>query len=229
MECRLPRRDPATACVPTAHEYDHGMNGRNAVMGGLILDICGWPAAWKSRYIFGDHGSDEVWTLEVNAARDGVTSNASTDFGEFAGPAAFRVGPDNALYVVEEGGGAVQKVTPKQAVQENCAPPPGGSGGTGGSGGSGGGETAGTAGASQGATGGTNSGGGTGGGSAGSSSTGKGGSGSGATGTMVPNAATSSDEGGCGCRLASSSNGPAALAFLGGALGLLLGRRRRRA
>ncbi len=220
---------PATACVPTAHEYDHS-NGRNAIMGGRILDACGWPAAWKSRYIFGDHGSGEAWTLEVNPARDGLVNDTSTPFGDFNGPAAFRVGPDNALYVVEEGGGTVQKITPKQTVQENCAAPPtGGAGGTGGSGGTNSGGTdpgnAGTPGG--GAT--SSAGSGTGGASTGGSGGPVGGSNAGGTGATGPNgAASSSDEGGCGCRVGGSAGAPAGLALLAGALGLLWGRRQRR-
>ena len=222
---------PATECVPAAYEYDHSA-GRNAIMGGQILDVCGWSDAWKGRYIFADHGSGEVWTLDVNATRDGVVQNSLADFGDFGDPAAFRVGPDQALYVVEEGGGSVQRVTPKQLTGEVCDAPPGGSGGTGGTGGAGG--AAGSAGSAGspiggappvGGNGGTNTAGtNTGGASAGSAGTGVGTAG---TNGVTPAPVSSSDDGGCGCRVTRSTSVPSGVLLFAGALGLLWGRRRR--
>ncbi|HVJ18539.1 MAG TPA: PQQ-dependent sugar dehydrogenase [Polyangiaceae bacterium] len=219
---------PATACTLPVHEFSH-MNGRNAVIGGLILDICGFPEAWKSRYLFGDHGPNpnenpNAFTLDVNAGRDGVVANSEAPFGRFAGVVGFRVGPDNALYVVEEQGGSVQRVTPKVATGENCdAPPVGGSGGTGGAGGSagvGGDTVVGTGGSAAGA-----------GGIAGMASGGAAGTSAGATAGSVSNpgtpTATSAEDGGCGCRVSRASGVPAGMVLFAGALGLLWSRRRR--
>ncbi|HVJ18441.1 MAG TPA: PQQ-dependent sugar dehydrogenase, partial [Polyangiaceae bacterium] len=36
---------PARECVPVAHEYAHE-SGNDCVIGGLILDACGWPEEW---------------------------------------------------------------------------------------------------------------------------------------------------------------------------------------
>jgi MYXO-CTERM domain-containing protein len=215
---------PSTTCVPAAHEYDHS-DGKNAVMGGLIMDVCGWPEVWKSRYIFGDHGSGEVWTLDVNTNRTETVDASLADFGDFGEPAAFRVA-DQALYVVEEGAGSVQRVTPKTLTTENCDAPLGGSGGTGGTGGTTSGGAGGTAGAAGSTTGGASTGG----------TGGAGGSGgavaAGGTGGMS-NAGTSSledydgSDSGCGCRVTPKSGVPTGMLLLAGALGLLWGRRRR--
>ncbi len=216
---------PAKDCTPAVHAYR--MAPRNAIIGGLILDICGWPDAWKSRYVFGDHGPNasepNAWTLEVDGTREALVSETETEFGRFAGPVAFRVGPDHALYVVEHNGGAVQKITPKQATGEVCDAPVGGAGGTGGTGGAAGG-SAGGGGVPPGGTGGAAVGGGGAGNVGGSGTTGTAGTGNPAT----PPAATSADEGGCGCRAARSTGVPAGVIFLAGALGLFWGRRRAR-
>jgi MYXO-CTERM domain-containing protein len=95
-------------------QYDYGRtNGNNCVVGGLIMDGCGWPAPWTSRYIFGDNGSGSLWTLDVKPDRTGTVAGSVKDFGKAAGPASFRMGEDGALYVVEVVGGAVQRILPK--------------------------------------------------------------------------------------------------------------------
>ncbi len=190
---------PATECVPVVHDYPHEDNN-NCVIGGLILDACGWPDVWKSRYVFGDHDSGRIWTLDVNAGRNGIVQGSLQPFGEpdGSGIAAFRMGPDHALYMVEDKAGTVQRITPKQTTNENCPMLPAGSGGSGGS-----------------ATGG---------------STGNAGSGavatSGAGGTNGADDGDSSDEGGCGCRAVGTARTSLGLLLSGAALALLCGRRR---
>jgi glucose/arabinose dehydrogenase len=233
---------PARACTPAVYDYGHD-NGNNCIIGGLVIDGCGWPDAWKKRYIFGDHGSGNVWTLEVNAARTGVTAPTATVFGKMGGPASFRMGSDSALYIVEVDGGSVERITPKNQAAANC-PTTGGSpdagGGAGGANGAGGasgvGGANGAGGAATGAGGasnptGTGAGGaanGTGGDSSGTSMT-TGGLGAGGDNTAAPAAAE--DTGGCGCR--SAASGPMGLgagfaAFGTIAVGLLRRRRSRR-
>ncbi|HKQ70833.1 MAG TPA: PQQ-dependent sugar dehydrogenase [Polyangiaceae bacterium] len=223
---------PAVACTPPLHAYPH-VGGKNCVIGGVITDACGWSDAWKKRYIFGDHGTGDAWTLEVNADRSGAGS-ASTPFGKFSPMSAFRMGPDNALYVVEVDAGAVQKVTPKTPTA-GCmtdagvviSPDSGGgrpdaSLGTGGNSSTGGGASG---------VGGSNS--------SGSGETGTGGttSGPGATATGTSSGAGgstganpgSSDGGGCGCRSVASGKAGlgAGLAIVGFLSARLLRRRRR--
>ena len=103
---------PASECIPPQYDYPH-TGGNNCVVGGMILDGCGWPAPWTSRYIFGDNGSGSLWTLDVKPDRTGTVAGSVKDFGKASGPASFRMGEDGALYIVEVVGGAVQRVLPK--------------------------------------------------------------------------------------------------------------------
>lgn len=229
---------PAVPCEAPVFSYNtkNGADG-GSVMAGRILDGCGWPDVWKSRYIFGDHEQGKVWTLDVNAARDGVVDGSLKEFASANGVVAMKLGTDNALYIVERAAGRVTRITAKAAPEAtaNSCPtvdlPPNGAGGGGngaggGAGQSGGGQASGgsssdSAGTSNGA--GNPGAGGTGNpGSAGSSSS-AGGSSSGGGG------GGSKDDSGCGCRVA-GGGGSAALFLLGaaGLLGLGLARRRGR-
>ncbi len=233
---------PARTCTPAVYDYGHD-NGNNCIIGGLIIDGCGWPAAWKSRYIFGDNGSGNVWTLQVNPGRTGVMAGGTKDFAKVNGPASFRMGLDSALYIVNVGGGYVERVTPKgQAatcgIPDGGLPPPGDAGGgAGGANATGAGGANGAAGANNGA-GGTNA---TGAGGA-NNATGTGGVATGAGGTSsgtsttgglgnggdVATAPSADDSGGCGCR--SAAAGPVGLgagfAMMGTIATALLRRRR---
>lgn len=223
---------PASECIKPVHDWARAGGGTS--IGGRILDGCGWPDAWKSRYIFGDYVQDDIWTLEVNAGRDGIVANSLQDFASADGPVAFRMGTDNALYIAESASGTVTRITPKgMAPAPNSCPdvndPPGSNpgGGSGAGGGASGGNAA-TAGNSSGGngSGGTMSGvgmSGTGGTTSGNTSgNSSGGSGNPATG------GSSGDSGGCGCRTVGHA-GSLTLGFgaLAGALGLSLLRRRR--
>lgn len=241
---------PASECIAPVFDYDRA--GKEAsVIGGRILDGCGWPAAWKSRYIFGDYNLNKVWTVDVNATRDGVVANSQKDFATSSSLTAMRMGTDNALYLLEEGG-TVTRVTAKggTATANSCpsvnaeptTPGGGGSGATGGAAATGG--TTGASGAAAGgnaptagqpSTAGETSTAGSGGASntAGSPPVGAGTSSSDAgttnmNGSGTANGDNSGDSGGCGCQVV---GGPAASAFgLGGLIAAFaVGLRRRRA
>ncbi|HVY26867.1 MAG TPA: PQQ-dependent sugar dehydrogenase [Polyangiaceae bacterium] len=241
---------PKSACVPPQVDYPHG--GALAVMGGRILDGCGWPDAWKKRYIYADHETGKVWTADVTAARDGLVANSVADFGSAGHPTSMRMGTDNALYITDRGDGSVTRITAKAAppampgscLTTNPAPTGGNAGGTGG--------TSATGGTNPGA--GTNAGGtgvdpvgGTNPGTGGTSSTSGGssttagttstnpGAGTNASGGTVTGASGSSgggnsgDSGGCGCAVV-GGRGSAAIGLFGAlaALGILSSRRRSR-
>jgi glucose/arabinose dehydrogenase len=146
---------PARACTPPVYDYPHS-NGNNCVIGGLIPNGTGWIDPWKSRYIFGDHGSGNVWTLDVNANRTGVVAASLKSFASAMYVAAFRMGADNALYIDDVDAGSVYRITPKGQVTQDAGPPPadagkdasGGAGGAGGNGGNGGGGRGGNGGTS---------------------------------------------------------------------------------
>lgn len=104
---------PSRACTDPVFDYPHA-NGDNCVIGGLIPEGCGWPAAYTQKYFFGDHGSRRIYTLNVNAARTGLATNTRSTFATLAGGmSAFKMGHDHSLYVVSDQGNAVFKITPK--------------------------------------------------------------------------------------------------------------------
>ena len=205
---------PASECVPPQYDYPH-TNGNNAIVGGRILDGCGWPAPWNARYIFGDNGGGHMWTADVKPDRSGAVANSIKDFGTATSPAAFRIGFDGALYVVEVGGGSVQKITPKNPTTITCAPTMGGTGGSGGNGGT--------------ASGGRSNGGAAEGGAAegGAVSAGASNGGSSSGGLPGSGSTPSSDSGACGCKLGAAPHNASGLGLLG-LLGVARGRRRAR-
>ena len=199
------------------------------------MDGCDWPAEWKNRYVFGDHEQGKVWSIQVNATRDGVMGQRA-DFANTSGIAAIRMGPDNALYLVERAAGRVARVTVKNgtATPNSCptvdgAPADPGGGGSGGGGagnpGAGNGNNPGAGSDSGGnGTGGAPSGAGNG----NNPSAGTPGNPSAGTNGTTGGGGDATDDGGCGCR-AVGGNAGSLLGFtvLAGALGLALERRRR--
>jgi hypothetical protein len=222
---------PGVPCTPPAHDWPRAGGGTS--VGGRILDGCNRPAEWSNRYIFGDYVQNDIWTIEVNAGRDAMVAGSVQDFASSDGPIAFRMGTDNALYIVEaKGGGSVSRITVKggTATANSCPAvndpagnnPGGGAGGGGNAGSPGGGDSPGAGNG----TGGTMAGGGIPGNpGAGSGNPGMSGS---SPGTAGSGSGGSGDEGGCGCRVA-GAGGSRALGFgaLAGALGLSWLRRRR--
>jgi hypothetical protein len=225
---------PASACV--APVVTHPTPEGGAVMGGRILDGCDWPAAWKARYLYGDHGHGMLWTVDVNATRDGVVEGSRKDFADTNNVTAMQLGSDNALYVVELGAGRVTRITAKgaPATPGSCptadpAPGQGGGGGngSGGTAGQGAGQNAGgqATGGNPPGMGGNNTSAGNNPGTSGSSNPGAGTS----SATAGAGGGSTGDSGSCGCRVA-GGRGTAALA-LAGALafaGVAFGRRRAR-
>ena len=204
---------PATACTPAAFDYNTTRGGPNCVIGGLIPDGCGWPADYKTKYVFGDHGSGNVWTLDVTPDRRGVVANSRKDFGMVNGVSSFRMGDDHSLYIVAHDSGLIAKVTPRNRPPEcaSAAPADGGAAGAGGGGGRGGGGGGGGGGAG-GATGGRDGGGagaGGGGAGAGGGGAGAGGGGGGAGGRAGGGGAGAGGGGVAGSGGATGGAGPA--------------------
>jgi glucose/arabinose dehydrogenase len=105
---------PSTDCTPPVYEYPNGgAGGDSAIIGGLIPSGCGWPAAFTSRYLFGDHMSGRLYTVDVTPDRKGVVANSRNSFGSMRGIIAFRMGPDGSLYLASFEANAVARVTPK--------------------------------------------------------------------------------------------------------------------
>jgi MYXO-CTERM domain-containing protein len=141
MDCR--QMVPPTDCVAPQDTYPHG-SGDASVTGGLVPPSgCGW-AGYERRYFFGDYVLDTVWTLDLKPDRTGAVAGSRKPFAMVPNPVSFRMGPDNALYVVSHEGGAVRRIAPRglrptcQAATVPDAGVAGGDAGTGGAGGAGG-------------------------------------------------------------------------------------------
>jgi glucose/arabinose dehydrogenase len=239
---------PASECIEPAFDWDRGGGGTS--IGGRILDGCDWKPEWKSRYVYGDYKQGKVWTLDVNATRDGIVANSRKEFASTGGVGALRMGTDNALYIVEVDAAKVSRVTAKgaPATANSCpaagaAPTVPGGGGNGAGGGgngtagasntagssaTGGAGNVGTAGTGNNAGGSASSAAGSGNpGTAGSTATGTAGSSSSGEGGSTSGSGGEADDSGCGCRAAGGGVGSTlGLAALGAALGVALQRRR---
>lgn len=127
-------------CVQPTYSCLHGTGSGGvdgdctSVNGGLIVDSCAWPAPFRGKYFFGDNSNGRLWTLDVNAARDGVVAGSRADFGRIGGggaPVSFRLGPDGNLYLAIYTG-RIAKIAPKAPV--SCGSPDAGAGPDAGSG-----------------------------------------------------------------------------------------------
>ena len=92
-----------------------------SINGGLIVDSCDWPTAFRGLYFFGDNVTGSLWTVQPTPARDGIVAGSQKDFGNVASAVSFRVGPDNALYIASLGPGRIIRFEPK--TKEMCPTP----------------------------------------------------------------------------------------------------------
>ncbi len=107
-------------CVDPVYYCRHGSasggieGGCTSITGGVIVDSCDWPAAFRGLYFFADNANNAMWTLQPNTARDGIVAGSRKDFGSVSGgPVSMRTGPDGALYVASLGGGKISRFAPK--------------------------------------------------------------------------------------------------------------------
>ncbi len=108
--------DPVYYC---SHDAPSGGidGGCKSITGGVIVDSCDWPAEFRGLYYFADNANNALWTLQPNAARDGIVAGSRKDFGSVTGsPVSMRTGPDGALYVASLGGGRLARFAPKTPV-----------------------------------------------------------------------------------------------------------------
>ena len=123
-----------------------------SITGGLIVDSCQWPDAFRGRFYFGDGAANNfrIWSVQPTPNRDGVTAGSRQDFARATGQVVhFGVGPDGALYWVSHDGHITRAAprTPLQCTTPDGGPGTGGAGGAAGTGGSSGAATGGAAGA----------------------------------------------------------------------------------
>lgn len=117
-KCKETKPDKGN-CTEPVHEQAHSASVKS-INGGQIVDSCDWPAAFRSKYFFGDNVTGSLWTVDVTAGRDGVVAGSQKDFGNVAGAVSIRTGPDGALYVASYGGRII-KFEPK--TKETCTVP----------------------------------------------------------------------------------------------------------
>lgn len=206
--------DPVLACP---YASNPGAGTCKTLVGGLIVDDCAWPESHRNRYFFADYAYGSLWSMAVNATRDGVIGTRE-DFATSvysAGPVDIEFGPDGALYYVAIAG-FVARIAPK--TPSECPEPPDGGAGTGGASGGVGGASAGSGGVI--ATGGV---GGTGAGVGGSGGAGV--AGAGGTQAVSPRALVR-ERSSCNCRSAGDSSG-SLIAFASLACVVVLGATRR--
>ena len=95
------------ACVEPAYTCRHGAAAGGvdgdcqSITGGVFLPAARWPAPLAGRYLFADNANRRLWTLDVNAARDGVVPGSRREVAQLpAGqaPVSLRVGPDGDVY-----------------------------------------------------------------------------------------------------------------------------------
>ena len=111
-------------CVDPIYECQHASTTATedgdceAITGGVIIDTCSWPTAYQGLYYFADNVHGTMWTLQPNAARDGVVAHSRKDFGNITGgsvPVSMHQGPDGNLYVAALPGRVVQ-IAPKTPI-----------------------------------------------------------------------------------------------------------------
>jgi glucose/arabinose dehydrogenase len=107
-------------CVDPVYYCRHGGasggidGGCTSITGGVIVDSCTWPTAFRGLYYFADNATNSIWTLQPNTARDGIVAGSRRDFGSVSNsPVSMRTGPDGALYVASLGGGRIARFAPK--------------------------------------------------------------------------------------------------------------------
>jgi glucose/arabinose dehydrogenase len=120
MDCST--ETPPRGCAPPAYAYDHSVG--QAVIGGLIVDGCGWNNVFGgATYVFADWSAGWIHALPVNAARSGFAATTPTDFADETDPVSLRMGPDQALYVVLQGASGVYRYAPVDRSGSDCAAP----------------------------------------------------------------------------------------------------------
>jgi glucose/arabinose dehydrogenase len=121
-ECRKTKPDRGDCAEPAyycRHDDVPGTAdaGCKSINGGLIVDDCRGPDAYRGRYFFGDNANGRLWTLEPTPERDGIVKGSRKDVGQVNGFVVdMDVGPDGALYA------AVMQIPPEESRVVRIAP-----------------------------------------------------------------------------------------------------------
>ena len=122
---------PSTECAAPAYQYANGNSGDGCVIAGFILDACGWPEAYRSRYLYGDFNAGHLYTVQVTPDRKGVVAGSRKPFGTFRTLNGLKLGPDGGVYLTAYDATGIWRVSPKtpagtcnQAPADAGTPPP---------------------------------------------------------------------------------------------------------
>lgn len=104
-QCRTVVPD-AGDCVDPVYECRHGPaadgidGGCVSITGGAFLSGPRWPEAVRDRYVFGDNGTRDIWSVRLTPDRRGVVPGSRTAIARVdASPVSFRTGPDGDILV----------------------------------------------------------------------------------------------------------------------------------
>ena len=131
--------EPAYVCRQSGFADPATPDLCRSITGGVIVDSCDWPAAFRGRYYFGDNAlvPAPVWSVAVNRERSAVVQDSRRELLQASSPVIhFEAGKDNALYYAVHGG-RIGRITPKSPGV--CPDGGAGSGGSAGSSGAAGG------------------------------------------------------------------------------------------
>jgi glucose/arabinose dehydrogenase len=114
---------PSAPCTPPVYEYASS----GGVTGGLIPDGCGWDNVWGGNeyYLFGDFLRDTIQGIRVTSDHLGLAVPQDIidilPAGMVNGPMSMRMGPGDALYVVQNQASSVYRLTPKSRCGPKCS------------------------------------------------------------------------------------------------------------
>lgn len=110
-------------CVEPAYYCRHddapgtADGGCKSINGGLIVDDCRFPAAFRGKYFFADNANGRIWTVTPTPDRKGIVPGSRADVGQVEGFVVdLDLGADAALYAT------VMRIPPAKSVVLRIAP-----------------------------------------------------------------------------------------------------------
>ncbi|MBW3575550.1 MAG: PKD domain-containing protein [Actinobacteria bacterium] len=112
-----PERTPGYKDLPgcagvghTAPAYSYSRSEGVSVTGGVFYDGDLWPERYRGAYLFGDYGSERLWTAQIDT--DGRIASAPIPFGSgIGGPVHFRTAPNGDVMYADIYSGNVVRLS----------------------------------------------------------------------------------------------------------------------
>ena len=110
--CAITNTATSSNCKDPAFAYDHEGSGAS-ITGGVFSNHCSWPKPWNGRYFFGDAVDSQIWAIDPNTERDGITGDRILVVTSGNEPVHFVRGPDGGIYYFNlNGDGSLWRITP---------------------------------------------------------------------------------------------------------------------